>query len=287
MVRYKSIPGDLRALRAWLLWKTEPNPHKPGKFLKVPYCTDGRRRSGPNGSPGDRRRLADFKTVMVASRRYSGIGLALLPELPVWVLDLDGCIEVMDSMDPTELAKRVIASGTYVEQSPSGTGLHAIFAGKIGVDAKNHDEGVESFDSRGWVTVTGDRLNDKGRIAECPEDLIAEIRAIVGEGSHRRVECTTAPAENPDLIEAIDLPLSLARRLVDPYPPGCDRSAVAFALACRLRGLKFTREEVMEFCSIPEMLAPALERRLGDIASAREWMWRYVVEPAFGKEPRR
>jgi len=282
-----AIPHALRRERAWLLWKTEPNPHKPGKFLKVPYCADGRRRCGPNGSPGDRRRLADFKTVVSASHAYGGIGFALLPELPVWVLDLDDCIEVGDSMDPTELAQRVIESGTYVEQSPSGSGLHAVFAGKFGVDTKNHAAGVETFDSRGWVTVTGQRLHENTRITECPADLAAELRAIVGASDHRRVECADrAPAENRDLIEAIDLPLSLARRLVDPYPPGCDRSAVAFALACRLRALRLTREEVLEFCSIPEMLAPALERRAGDIASAREWMWRYVVAPAFAKERR-
>jgi hypothetical protein len=31
------------------------------------------------------------------------------------------------------------------------------------------------------------------------------------------------------------------------------------------------------------VLVPALERREGDIDSARDWMWLYVVLPAFTK----
>ena len=54
-------------------------------------------------------------------------------------------------------------------------------------------------------------------------------------------------------------------------------------MVCRQLG-GLTPEQALEIMSAPEILAPALERRTGDIAAARAWMHRYVVLPAFQSE---
>lgn len=281
-----SIPEELWSVPAWLMWVRRPKPGKPGKFDKIPHYVDGRQRCGTNGSRDDRAQLVEFGDALVAYRcgRFDGIGVALLPDVPVWALDLDDCIT---DGHLSGLAQRAVQTGTYCERSPSGHGIRALFAGKIGLDKKNHTAGVEVFDRRGFVTITGDRiareiLADESLLL-CPPPLLSELLAIVHAGpkSTRVAPLTDAPPENPALARAVKLPLRIWQRLANPYPSGCDRSAVAYSIALQLSHRGVTAEQALELMSAPEILAPALERRSGDIASAREWMHRYVVLPAF------
>lgn len=280
-----AVPEELWPLPAWVVWKRVPKPGKPGRYDKHPYCADGRPRCGTQGSPEDRARLVEFGDVLVAYRRglYDGPGIAALSDLPYWFGDFDDCIDAAGNLSP--LAQHVVASGTYCERSPSGRGVRAIFSGKAGLDKKNHDRGVEVFDSRGFVTVTGDSIGGES-IVPCPPELLAEILAIVRAGSRQKIPSAAvgisqAPAENPALAQTVRLPMGLWRRILRPYPPGCDRSAVAFALALKLKFHGLTREQALEVMSATPCIEPAAERRGGDIASAREWLWRYVVSPAF------
>jgi hypothetical protein len=274
-----ALPRDLWDLPAFLLWKRTPKPGKPGKFDKLPFYANGVQRNGVNGSKADRARLVDFDTVCAAFKpnKYAGIGIALLPDAPFWALDLDDCI-IDGELSP--LARRAVATGTYCERSPSGHGVRALFAGKAGADKKNHDAGVELFDSRGFVTLTGDRIAGK-RLLSCPAKFHARLLKIVHAGK-RTADATMrtdAPPKNPALAANVRLPISMWRKLAAPYGPNDDRSAVALSIATRLRDRGLTPEEILELMSEPEVLAPALDRR-GNTASARDWMYRYVVLPA-------
>jgi len=285
-----ALPEELLEQRIFLLWVKKPKPGKPGKYDKIPYYANGGKRHGTQGSADDRARLVDFADAVLAFKgsRCDGIGIALLPTAPIWALDLDDC--VADGV-LSPLALRVAECGTYVEYSPSGQGVRALFAGKIGFDAKNHAAGVETFNHRGFVTVTGERINGDSLIA-CPTELLAEILSIVRTDSDKPLASTgkrlaaEVPAENAELLQGVKLPPEVWRRLVSPYPPGCDRSATALSIACQLRRHGLTQEQCLELVSIPEMLVPALERRDGDIERARAWMWAYVVMPAYHKRER-
>lgn len=282
-----SLPEALFEQRVFLLWIRRAKPNKPGRYDKIPRYASGEQRRGANGSAEDRAQLVDLGDALAAFHRgrYDGIGVALLPDAPFWALDLDSCI---DADMFSALAQRVIDCGTYCERSPSGSGLRALFAGKAGIDAKNYGRGVEVFDSRGFVTITGERLAGES-LLPCPPALLAEILAIVGVERSRAARLvhhgfTDAPPENAALLKDVRLPSHVWRRLVSPYAPGCDRSAAALSIALQLRQHGVTREQALELCSIPEMLVPALERRGGDIESARAWMWKYCVVPAYQEE---
>jgi hypothetical protein len=280
-----ALPNDLWAIRAFLLWQRRAKPGKPGKFDKVPVYANGAQRHGANGSKADRAYLVDFDAICAAFKRdkYAGIGIALLPDAPFWALDLDDCITTDGEL--SKLAQRAVATGTYCERSPSGHGVRALFAGKVGADKKNHNAGVELFDSRGFVTFTGDRIGGTC-LLPCPPKLNARLLTIV-HANRRTTEATVrtdAPPGNPALADRVRLPLPMWRTLAAPYLPDDDRSAVALSIACKLRNCGLTPEVVLELMSEPEVLAPALDRRNGNTASARDWMYRYVVLPAFQGE---
>lgn len=276
------LPEELFDLPVFLLWVRKAKPGKQGKFDKIPLYANGVQRHGVNGSERDRAQLVELGDALLAFKRShaDGIGLALLPHVHVWALDLDDCVD--DTGKFSSLAYRVAACGAYTEFSPSGRGVRALFAGKAGVDAKNHAAGVEVFDSRGFVTLTGD--HGKGSLRSCPRELLAEILNIVRAGKMESPDGgfhSDAPPENAELLQGVKLPPHVWRRLVSPYPPGCDRSAAALSIALQLRRHGVTPEQALELCSIPEMLVPAFERRGGDIERARCWMWRYVVLPVY------
>jgi hypothetical protein len=280
----RELPEALFDLRIFLLWTRRHKSAKPGRFDKVPYYASGRLRHGVNGSPEDRSELVDLGEVLVAYRRggYDGIGIALLSDVPVWGFDGDNCIDPNGNL--SALARRVVESGTYSERSPSGRGVRSLFAGKIGINAKNFAAGVETFDSTGFVTLTADSIAGES-LRPCPLALRAEILEIIGADRHTRDASSAyrsdVPRENPIVAAGVRLPLHVWRKLLSPYRCGCDRSAVAFSIALLLKSHGLTREQTIEIMSAPGVAAPALERRGGDIQSARQWMWRYVVVPAF------
>lgn len=152
------VPGMLRDLSAWLVWKFEPGEN--GKARKVPYYARTiTRRQGEQGSAADRAGWADFDTAVSASLRYGfdGIGLALAPEFGIVALDFDNCVH-NGKVDP---AVESLVSATYAEYSPSGTGVRAFMRGSL-PDKKSRASGgafgFETFHEKGFVTITGNAL---------------------------------------------------------------------------------------------------------------------------------
>lgn len=280
----ESIPEALWEQQIFLLWQKRPKPGRPGKFDKIPIYANGRQRHGENGSPSDREQLVDFGDALVAYQRSRahGFGMALLADVPVWALDLDDCIFANGQL--SALAQRVILAGSYTEHSPSGRGVRALYAGKAGIDAKNHKVGVEIFDSRGFVTLTGERLGGD-TLLPCPTELLNLLVNMVKASKSSNADSALVPcrprAKEPNAIGCTSLPERVRRRLEAPYASGDDRSAVAYSIALQLARAGITAHEALEIMSVPAVLEPALERRGGDIESARMWMWRYVVLPAY------
>src|SRR6266542_2726960 len=124
-----SAPKPLRPLKGWLLWRYEGGANG-GKPRKVPYYVNGKRRYGMQGSSEDRTQLACFEKAHAAYQRggYEGLGLAMLPEWELVGLDFDKCIHQNGRVEATVLD---LLSDTYVEKSPSGTGLRAFMRGAL------------------------------------------------------------------------------------------------------------------------------------------------------------
>ena len=152
------LPDDLTELDQWVLWRLETRNGKPAK---VPYSTKLRRANTTN--PSD---WADFESVCTVLRSYpgrfrpGGVGFVLCPADPFVGIDLDNCLE-------GEVVKRWAAgvverfSDTYMEVSPSGTGLKIWARGKIpaNVPGVTVCEGsIEIYDRARYFTVTGQRF---------------------------------------------------------------------------------------------------------------------------------
>jgi hypothetical protein len=281
----RNVPHELRELSAWLLFRLEPKAGKPGEWDKVPYYASGAKRHGRQGSPEDAEHLTDFPAAMAAltgqrGAWFDGVGLALLPCHDVTALDLDK----LDA-DPAraELAVAVLDSGTYCETSPSGNGLRAFFAGKAGFgNVKNNAAGVEVFESSGFVTVTGAEVSSGADLAPMPDALRARLAAVLSKPKER-----AAPKSQPGAV-AFDLgrlPWPLAQKMRAGFPSGSDRSAALYWRALELRRAGLTDAETLAVLGDPELpwIVPALERRGGDIESARDWLWRYAVQPAYSQ----
>ena len=149
-------PDELRRLVGWLVWRYELRDGE-AKPRKVPYYAGGGKRHGVNGCPEDRAQLVTFDAACAAAakRGFDGVGLALMPEFGVCVLDFDRCLAA-GGLHPEVLA---LVQVTYAEFSPSGQGVHAFFTGDLG-NHRDHGEpfGFEVFSSRGFVTFTGNSL---------------------------------------------------------------------------------------------------------------------------------
>ena len=156
----------------------------------MPYYTSGRVRSGPQGGPADRAALASFDDAIAAYRRghYNGIGLAMMPEAGLIGIDLDACID--DNGGYTPLAQEIIAAcPTYCERSPSGKGLRLFYFGALS-NKKNVPDGIEAFCSKGYLTVTGHRVNG-AVVLEMPPALRARVEQALGRGAR-----SAAPVES-------------------------------------------------------------------------------------------
>jgi len=163
---------------------------------------------------------------------HPGAGVGVLTSNGVVVFDLDKVLDGVteDSAgnivalaglfdrDP-ELLEHVagIAAETYVEVSPSGTGLHAWMLGRLPEGARHSrtfEKGaVEVFDERRFMTVTGLQVSDVTELTAAQERIDA-ISEYVGVGTPER-----AAKEEPEPERAEEIAEALSHLDPDmPYP---------------------------------------------------------------------
>ncbi len=177
-------PAEIRDLQGWLIWRIEVDP-VTGQRRKMPYYANREKRAGRNGAPADRGKLVTFAAAVNAASRhgFDGVGLALMPEFNLTVLDFDHCVT------GGELNADVAAlvADTYAEFSPSGTGVHAIYRGGM-PNKKSHATpdrwGFETFHSKGFVTFSGNVLDTCALLGT--DDSIAPITDAVRAEYTRR-----------------------------------------------------------------------------------------------------
>jgi len=152
-VKNIDAPEKLKSLNAWLVWRYED--HGEQKPRKIPYYIDGTKRRGEQGAESDRNRLATFEAAkaFAARKGYDGIGFALMPDFNITALDFDNCITAQ-GIDPQVQA---LIANTYAEYSPSGKGIRAFVTGSLPdrKDTASASFGFETFNKKGYVTVTG------------------------------------------------------------------------------------------------------------------------------------
>uniref|UniRef100_UPI00404836CA AAA family ATPase n=1 Tax=Orrella sp. TaxID=1921583 RepID=UPI00404836CA len=154
---HQNIPTELRSLPAWLVWKCPDINKETGKVKKVPvYVTNGKNRSGTQGTPNDLENLVTLDQAInyaTSHTNIAGIGFCTLPQFGISALDVDRCV----SDGKLRADVEHLISDTYAEISPSDTGVRAFYLGSVR-DGKNNAEGYELFSRNGFVTVTGNAI---------------------------------------------------------------------------------------------------------------------------------
>jgi len=154
-----AIPQDLRARDQWICWATST---RNGKATKIPKDPNG----GGNAKSNDSKTWATFeKAAEMAEDRGWGIGFVFTPVDPYVGIDIDSCIgEDGRPKDwSLDIGLDAFVNETFIETSPSGTGLHVYIEGSIPEWWTNQDrdtegghEGVEVYEDGRFFTVTGD-----------------------------------------------------------------------------------------------------------------------------------
>lgn len=211
------VPDAIAALPGWLCWRFESIPGEV-KQRKVPVYADGSKRRGRQGATEDRARLVTYReAVEVAMQRGWGVGFAPMPEWGVTALDFDNCVSA-GQVHPD--VQRLVA-GTYAELSPSGRGVRAFVLGQLGnrKDAHGTPFGIETFASKGFVTVTGSLL-DVTKLTDS-QDTVAEasgeLLAYCAQRFQREAQVDSEPAA-PSEIKPLGLTLDQLRECLDVLP---------------------------------------------------------------------
>lgn len=157
---FDKIPQALRDEKRWVVWATEgPAGAKP---TKVPYDPTLRNTRAKVNDPGT---WGTFEQAVAAYEEseggYTGIGI-MLDGTGLVGIDLDNCV-VDGKIDPAAQMLLDSIGATYIEQSPSGTGLRAFgYAENLpgGLNRVYNGLKVELYSDRRYLTVTGHHVEN-------------------------------------------------------------------------------------------------------------------------------
>jgi putative DNA primase/helicase len=185
---------NITDLEQWLCWRRE---EREGKPTRVPYSpATGQRASStkPETWTGYQEALRACK-----EQGYGGIGFVFTPEDDLCGVDLDGCLNP-ETGEVEGWAQEIIEElNSYIEVSPSGTGVHILIRGKL-PKSRNRKGRFEAYDRGRYFTVTGEHLSGTPQAIEArQEELRGVVRRVFGEEStngHKEPCETTEPVGN-------------------------------------------------------------------------------------------
>lgn len=121
-----SFPRELTERTIWVDWRLTPDKDG-GKDRKVPFNPV----TGKAAKSNDPTSWGTYDQAVEACDHYgySGIGFMFWPGADVVGVDIDHCYDP-ETKQFSEVAQAVMAKQpTYIEFSPSGTGVHLLFKG--------------------------------------------------------------------------------------------------------------------------------------------------------------
>ncbi|BDX22235.1 hypothetical protein TUM22923_15560 [Polynucleobacter sp. TUM22923] len=155
---FKNIPEALKK-QGWAVWKAEPREGKIGKFNKAPINPLTGNKVGSN-QPGKFITYEQAKAAYEAGS-YTGVGV-LLTGNGIIGIDIDDAEELFKLRpEIKEWVDGAISEGAYCEISPSGNGYRLFVYGKLPVDCRKKQGGLEIYDDVRFLTVTGNVISAK------------------------------------------------------------------------------------------------------------------------------
>ena len=150
-------PQALATLPNWVCWRYEPDP-KHNRDAKVPYSPTTGKKALAN-KPTTWGTLTEALAA-VKQYNYSGVGFMFTVESGIVGIDIDKCL---DNGKPNAIAADILsrATGTFIETSPSGNGLHIYYIGTLPSGGnRNSKTGVEMYSHSRYFTFTGQKFGN-------------------------------------------------------------------------------------------------------------------------------
>ena len=142
---YENIPDALARLPNWVCYNGSKVPFQGDIMLPA--------------SISNAKTWCDFQTALShIGTWYSHIGLAL--QVPIVCIDLDHCIDETGQLSPLAMDILSHCEDAYIETSMSGSGLHIFTKGKLPISGLNTGEGLEIYQSRRFIVMTGNVYKD-------------------------------------------------------------------------------------------------------------------------------
>ena len=195
-----NIPALITNLDQWLVWKSQPRIGQENKFTKVPYNL-------LTALPSDATSADTWATFdqVIQATGYDGIGFAINQPIGLLLIDLDNCI--VDGIAEDWAEELIQICDTYTEYSPSGQGFHLILQGQKLVDkTRFHYNQIEIYDSKRFLTITGEVYQDRKKINDSTTDLLFQHLQQISP-AESVVKAQPSIASNPT---EVNLPLDRA-----------------------------------------------------------------------------
>ena len=157
--KYKYIPEEMKKLKRFVGWRKEK---LNGKVTKLPFSLIGEKANGWNTPE----RWVNFNDAKTKNRP---LGFVLVEEDKIVCIDLDHAIQ---DKKLSPMAKEIIEkfTGTYMELSQSGKGIHIFVKGTIPKNINLSSEGIELYKNNRYIALTGD-IGD-GRFFQRSNELL-------------------------------------------------------------------------------------------------------------------
>ncbi|MCX5650679.1 MAG: hypothetical protein NTU45_04745, partial [Planctomycetota bacterium] len=210
-----TIPPCMRAEERWVNWRAEM---RDGKWTKVP-CDANRKPVDASSASSGR----SFDEVVAAAGADGDLGIGFVLGDGWTGVDLDGIVDPMSGeITNGDVAAWIKTTRSYVERTPSKTGLHVIFKDVMKPEWSQNRRGfVELYVQGRFFTFTGDSL-------DADRDVLADqaaVDALCDKWLRKERPKPTSPAG--------------AKRKRNP-----DASADDFSLACDLARKGTPRAEI-------------------------------------------
>jgi predicted P-loop ATPase len=165
---------DIKKEKIWISWKLVQRPDDT-KPTKVPIQKDGQFASS-----------TDPKTWATFDEVGENKGVIFEPTVGIVGVDFDHCIDADGNITNEQIGQFVASAKTYVEYSPSKTGLHLLFRSteRIDLEANKHHfndtESVEAYTWGRYFTFTGNEHPDSKPLLEVDSDIFTMLLAQLG-----------------------------------------------------------------------------------------------------------
>ena len=168
-----TIPAELRDLPQWVVWRPAT---RNGRLTKLPYRAADPKRLASSTDPATWATFAEAVATWEADRA-AGVGFVFSADDPFCGLDLDH-VRDADTGAVSDRAQAIVEPlETYIEASPSGTGIHALLRAQLpagkGRRVRHDGVEVELYSTGRFFCMTGDRLGDVDEVRDCQEQVDA------------------------------------------------------------------------------------------------------------------